>query len=166
MQGSAESPLLDFAQSSREVVASAAVDAIRRSCGARPASVVLAFRLNTGLLSVTAAFVPFVSALAQASASRRYAAVPLPLLKQRRSPSSLRHIACFGGRQHRRISWPVLRGRGVMLDLTFLWILAALVAGLFVVRGFGRPSLADRRRPAGIASGHQESDLKGRRKYP
>jgi hypothetical protein len=53
-----------------------------------------------------------------------------------------------------------------MLDLTFLWTLAALVAGLFVVRGFGRPSLADRRRPAGIVSGHKESDLKGRRKHP
>lgn len=33
-----------------------------------------------------------------------------------------------------------------MLDLTFLWILAGLFAGWFMVRGVGRPSIADRRR--------------------
>jgi hypothetical protein len=33
-----------------------------------------------------------------------------------------------------------------MLDLTFLWILAGLFAGWFIVRGLGRPSIADRRR--------------------
>ena len=33
-----------------------------------------------------------------------------------------------------------------MLDLTFLWLLAGLFAGLFIVRGLGRPSIADRRR--------------------
>lgn len=33
-----------------------------------------------------------------------------------------------------------------MLDLTFLWILAGLFAGLFVVHGLGRPNVGDSRR--------------------
>lgn len=40
----------------------------------------------------------------------------------------------------------VFRGRGVMLDLTFLWILVALFVGLLAVRGLTRPGTADRRR--------------------